>query len=161
MFARLRKLSNAGFRPQAVATGEAVRLCRRPELETRGPCQDNCHAKPRCRWAISADRRLEPYRLKVTLVESVRVNGRVRQQTVASLGSINATWLDSFWAAVGDDELARLRHPRWRLVSLQTRAAFWQDVLDRMSEIGDNRLSAEERKVIRRAIHKVVPWVME
>jgi hypothetical protein len=30
-----------------------------------------------------------------------------------------------------------------------------------MGKIGDNRLNQDERKAIRREIHKVVPWVME
>jgi hypothetical protein len=97
----------------------------------------------------------------VALVENRRVNGKVKQEIVASLGSINATWLDSFWGAVGNDELGRLRVSHWHHLSLRARSDFWRGVLDRMGKIGDNRLSAEDRKVLRRDIHKVVPWVME
>jgi hypothetical protein len=117
--------------------------------------------RPRCRWVIDKTRRMEPYRLKVALVENTRVDGKVKQELVATLGSIDATWLDSFWAAVGDDELARFRVPDWRHQSLKARRAFWQDVLARMGKIGDNRLTQDQRKAIRREIHKVVPWVME
>jgi hypothetical protein len=34
-------------------------------------------------------------------------------------------------------------------------------VLERMGAIGGNRLTPDERKAIRRAIHRVIPWVME
>jgi hypothetical protein len=161
MFVRFRKVSNGGFAPRTAKTKAAARLCRRRELDIYGPCKGRCKAKPRCRWAIGEGRCLEPYRLKVMLVENVRVNGRVKQETVATLGSIDATWLDGFWAAVGEDELTRLRIPDWRLRSLRVRTAFWKDVLERMEKIGDNRLSQDDRKAIRRAIHKMVPWVME
>jgi hypothetical protein len=90
-------------------------------------------------------------------VANARANGKVRQETVAVLGSIDATWLESFWESAPD--LAR--HQHWEIYSLRARTAFWQGVLDRMGAIGDNRLSKDERVAIRRAIHKVVPWVME
>jgi hypothetical protein len=77
---------------------------------------------------------------------------------VAMLGTIEAVWLESFWASAPQPEL---RVENWELRSLQHRTAFWQDVLDRMAKVGDNRLSKDERVAVRRAIHKVVPWVME
>jgi hypothetical protein len=46
-------------------------------------------------------------------------------------------------------------------LSLTARVAFWEGVLERMGAIGDNRLNKDERVAARRAIHKVVPWVME
>jgi hypothetical protein len=95
------------------------------------------------------------------LVENTRVNGKVKQELVATLGSIDATLLDSFWADVGEDELVRLRVPDWRHRSLRARTDFWQGVLERMGKVGNNRLSQDQRKAIRREIHKVVPWVME
>jgi hypothetical protein len=116
--------------------------------------------KPRCRWATVAPdgTHLHPYRIKAAIVESTRVNGKVRQDVVADLGAIDATWLESFWAAAPDPAL---RHEFWELQSLRARVEFWDGVLTRMGAIGDNRLGKDERVVLRRAIHKVVPWVME
>jgi hypothetical protein len=120
----------------------------------------HCRLKPRCRWAIIGPDgvRLEPHRIKVMLVETVRANGKVKQEIIAMLGTIEAAWLESFWADAPDPEL---RTEKWEFCSLRCRTAFWQDVLTRMGAIGDNRLSKDDRIVIRRAIHKVVPWVME
>jgi hypothetical protein len=112
MFVRFRKVANGGFRPRAAANGVAKIIC-------RGRCFTSCRMHPRCRWAIDKDRRMEPYRVKVMLVANTRVNGKVKQELVASLGSIDATWLDSFWATVGEDELTGLRVPDWRLQSLK------------------------------------------
>jgi hypothetical protein len=159
MFVRFRKVKNGGFAPFAAMPGATVRLCRRPWGRI---CRGRCQMKPtRCRWAIGKDRRLEPYRYKVMLIENRRVAGKMKQELVATLGSIDATWLDSFWSAVGADELARLRVADWKHRSLRARSEFWRGVLARMDKVGDNRLSAEDRKSIRRDIHKVVPWVME
>jgi hypothetical protein len=94
----------------------------------------------------------------VMLIENRRVAGKVKQELVAVLGSIDTTWLESFWARMPD---LGLRHQKWELGSLRRRTAFWEGVLARMGQIGDNRLSKDDRVAIRRAIHNVVPWVME
>ena len=70
----------------------------------------------------------------------------------------DAMWPESFWAAAPQPEL---RIERWELESLRHRTGFWQEVIERLAAIGDNRLSKDERVAVRRAIHKVVPWVME
>jgi hypothetical protein len=158
MFVRFRKLRNGGFPPSAASDGVAQRLCRRPYGR---PCRGSCGAKPRCRWAINGDEGRQPYRIKVTLVENVRIGGKVKQQTICTLGNIDATWLDCFWEGFAPEELAALRCGDWRYFSLLQRRAFWRGVLDRMGKIGDNRLGADHRKAARRAIHRVVPWVME
>ena len=113
------------------------------------------HGRRRRCWTIGG---LEPYRVKVLLVENARAAGKVRQEIVAVLGSIDATWLESFWESAPDPAL---RHQRWEQLSLTARVAFWEGVLERMGAIGDNRLSKDDRVAARRAIHKVVPWVME
>ena len=92
------------------------------------------------------------------LVENTRVDGKVKQEIIAMLGTIDATWLESFWERLPD---ASWRHKRWEYFSLTARVAFWDGVLERMGGIGDNRLSKDDRVAVRRAIHKVVPWVME
>ena len=72
---------------------------------------------------------LEPYRVKVLLVENRRVEGKVKQEIVAMLGTIDATWLESFWEPLPD---ASWRHNRWEYFSLTARVAFWDGVLERM-----------------------------
>ena len=158
MFVRFRRISNGGFKPHHAADGVAKIQCRRVSGYV---CGGSCRAKPRCRWALEAGEvKLQPYRLKVTLLANTRIDGKVRQELVATLGSIDAMLLDYFFQDIPPDVAAGLRCKDWRRHSLSVRTAFWQDVLDRMSKIGDNRLSADERKAIRRAIHQVVPWVM-
>jgi hypothetical protein len=159
MFVRFRKMANGGFPPGATADGVSKRIC---QGRRSGHCGSRCRARPRCRWVIDDGRRLEPFRYKVMVVENARVGGgKVKQELVAYLGSIDATWLDSFWSTVCEAELFKLRIPTWRHQSLQERLDFWEGVLVRMGKIGDNRLSQEQRKALRRAIHKVVPWVTE
>jgi hypothetical protein len=150
MFVRFRKLSNAGFEPAGAAPGAAV------STRERVSTWEQRHEKrARRRWTIGG---LEPYRIKVQLLENTRVAGKVRQEIVAVLGSIDATFLESFWERAPDPAL---RHQRWEEFSLGARVAFWDGVLERMGAIGDNRLNKDDRIAIRRAIHKIIPWVME
>ena len=159
MFVRFRKLSNDGFEPAAAAPLSLILGAPKPNAfftwERRPGRRRRRH------WFIADNKddaeRLTPYRIKVTLVENTRVDGKVKQEIVAVLGSIDATWLESFWESAPD--LAR--HQHWEILSLRARIVFWQSVLDRMGQIGDNRLRKDDRVAIRRAIHKVVPWVME
>ena len=67
------------------------------------------------------------------------------------LGSIDASYLESFWERAPDPAL---RHQHWGALSLAQRAAFWEGVIERMSAIGDNRLSKDDRVAARRAIHR-------
>jgi hypothetical protein len=156
MFVRFRKLPNGGFEPKAAAMAKI--LCRGQWCHRANG--GHCRMRPRCRWAIACNDNdhLEPYRIKVLLVENTRLDGKVKQEIVAALGTIDATWLQSFWAVAPGPEL---RAKNWELFSLQERTAFWQGVLARMGQIGDNRLRKDDRVAVRRAIHKVVPWVME
>jgi hypothetical protein len=91
------------------------------------------------------------------VVENVRVGRKIKQEVIVALGSFDATWLESFYEGMD----ASVRVKDWEYWSLRRRTAFWQDVLERMERIGDNRLGADDRKAIRRAIHKVIPWVIE
>jgi hypothetical protein len=160
MFVRFRKVPNGGFQPQHTADGVAQLQCAAPYGRV---CRESCHRHPRCRWAIQVpgSSPLEPYRLKVLLIENTRINGKVKQSLVATLGSIDATLLDYFYGEIAPEIAAGLRCADWRHRSLTERQAFWNGVLERMGAIGDNRLSADDRKAIRRAIHRVIPWVME
>lgn len=135
MFVRFRKLSNAGFEPAGGATGAAAYTWE-PTWENGWPKR---HGRRRRRWTIGG---LEPYRVKVMLVENTRVAGKVRQEIIAVLGSIDATWLENFWQGAPDPAL---RHQRWEELSLAQRTAFWEGVITRMSAIGDNRLSKDDR----------------
>ena len=85
------------------------------------------------------------------LVENTRVAGKVRQEIIAVLGSIDAAYLESLWQLAPDPAL---RHERWEYFSLTARVAFWDGVLERMGAIGDNRLSKDDRVAARRAIHR-------
>jgi hypothetical protein len=58
--------------------------------------------RPRCRWRIGVEHgvELQPYRLLVSLIENRRVDGKVRQEHVASLGAIDGHLLPSFYAGI-------------------------------------------------------------
>ena len=85
---------------------------------------DEGHATPRCRWRIGDDEQLAPYRLKVLLVENRRVNGKVKQETIAQLGSIDATWLPEFWGGIDQKAAAKLKTKNWEMHSIEWRIAF-------------------------------------
>jgi hypothetical protein len=143
MFVRFRKIPNDGRRPRAVRPEASFWIRPREWRQHR-------------RWVIGKEERRQPYRLKVMLIENTRANGKVKQEMVASLGTFDATWLESFYDGMSD-----VRIDGWRHASLCRRITFWSGVLERMGKIGDNRLNAEDRKRIRRAIHNVIPWPME
>ena len=153
MFVRFRKVPNGGFRSYAVAHGAALRACRYPDHW--GACRGGCSAKPRCRWVIGKHHQLSPYRLKVVLVENKRVNSKVKQETIAVLGSIDATWLPEFWK----DAPADLKCKDWELYSLRARTAFWDKANKRLKPLA-NRLGPDMKR-IRMAAHKRVPWPKE
>jgi hypothetical protein len=137
MFVRFRRLPNGGFRPFAAGEEGAFRAWR---ISDR-----------RRRWFIDGQ---EPYRIKIILVDNVRTGTKVKE-VIATLGAIDATWLEGFWT----DQALKVNY--WELYSLRWRVAFWRGVLQRMEKIGDNRLSKEDRIAIRRQIHKVIPWVTQ
>ena len=153
MFVRFRKVPNGGFRPYAAANGAARIACRYPGRW--GACRGNCPAKPRCRWVIGKHFQLSPYRLKIMVVENRRINGKVKQETIAVLGSIDATWLPEFW----EDTPGDLKCEDWELYSLRARTAFWKNANHRLQQIA-NRLGPDTKR-IRMAVHKRVPWPME
>lgn len=78
--------------------------------------------------------RLQHRRLQISLIDTRRIDGRVRQEHVASLGS------------VPPDQ------------SVKDRAAFWAQVHPRMSRL-DNRLDAAARARIMGELHELVPMV--
>ena len=74
------------------------------------------------------------YRLQVSLVESRRIDGRVQQEYVASLGSVPVP------------------------PSLQDRLAFWQRLHERLSRLS-NRVPADIQGKILGDIHARIPMV--
>jgi hypothetical protein len=102
---------------------------------------------------------LAPYRLKVVLVENKRVNGKVKQETIAVLGSIEATWLPEFWEGIDKEKAAKLKTDRWELYSLREHFAFWKIANRRLKKLA-NRLGPDAKR-IRMAAHARVPWPME
>lgn len=102
---------------------------------------------------------MAPYRLKVYLVENRRVGGKVKQETIAFLGSIDATWLPSFYADLEPADADKIRREDWQLQSLRERVAFWKGVNQRRKRL-DNRLGPDAKR-LRIAVHKRVPWPME
>ena len=161
MFVRFRKLPCDGFHPRA-ASDEAARIaCRYPWPGRDGPvaCRGHCRAKPRCRWRIGREEQLTPYRLKVVLVENRRVNGKVKQETIAVLGSIEATWLPDFWKGIGKEKATKLKTGKWELYSLRERIAFWKIANLRLKQL-TNRLGPDTKR-IRIAAHARVPYPME
>ncbi len=155
MFVRFRKIPCDGFRPNGASSEAAKIMC-------RGPCRYrnySCPMKPRCRWRIGRDEQLAPYRLKVILVENKRVNGKVKQETIALLGSIEATWLPEFWEGIDQAATAKLKAEDWELRSLQWRTAFWREANQRLKRLA-NRLGPDLKR-IRIAAHTRVPYPME
>ncbi len=162
MFVRFRKLPCDGFEPGAAA--DPFIACRRPWNGPKGPVhcrhgRGHCRLKPRCRWRIGGEEALAPYRLKVVLVENKRVNGKVKQETIAVLGSIEATWLPEFWEGIDKEKAAKLKTDRWELYSLRERFAFWKIANRRLKKLS-NRLGPDAKR-IRMAAHARVPYPME
>ena len=153
MFVRFRKQANDGFRPVGVADGGARIDCRAPGWW--GTCKGSCSLKPRCRWRVDEKEQRQPYRLKVVLVENRRVDGKVKQETVAVLGAIDATWLPEFWEGLDP----KLKCQDWDLYSLRHRLAFWKKANKRLKQLA-NRLGPDLKR-IRIAAHKRVPYPMD
>ena len=154
MFVRFRMLPCGGFEPGAAA--EPYIACRSPWNGI--PCRGHCRVKPRCRWRIGREEELEPYRLKVILVENKRVNGKVKQETIAVLGSIEATWLPEFWEGIDQKAAAKFKAEDWELRSLQWRTAFWKGANHRLKQLA-NRLGPDMKR-IRIVAHARVPYPM-
>jgi hypothetical protein len=77
------------------------------------------------RWAITADGDLArlPYRLEVSIVENRRINGKVKQEQVAWLGTIDAHLLPGFWDGLDHATIAALRREDWEIETAQRRVA--------------------------------------
>ena len=153
MFIRFRKIKSDGKRPKAV---NARIMC-------AGYCQHRiykqCPMKPRCRWRIGSEEQRAPYRLKVILVENKRVNGKVKQETIAVLGSIEATSLPEFWEGLSQGRVDELKAEEWERRSITERTAFWKSANRRLKQL-TNRLGPDLKR-LRMAAHSRVPYPME
>ena len=147
------EISSDGKRPKAVAA----------RITCVGYCQHRiykqCPMKPRCRWRIGSNEQLAPYRLKVVLVENKRVNGKVKQETIAVLGSIDAALLPEFWEGISQEGAGELKAEDWERRSITERTAFWKGANHRLKQLA-NRLGPDLKR-IRIAAHARVPYPME
>ena len=135
-------------------------------LACKGKCRGltredwHCRAKPRCRWRIGVDEGLclTPYTLHVSLVECRRIGGKVKQEHIASLGSIEGHLLLSFWAGIEPEHAnaARLNLEKWFKASIRARIAFWRPLEEKLARLA-NRVNEDERAAIRAAIEKRIP----
>jgi hypothetical protein len=94
--------------------------------------------KPRCRWRIGVDQGVKPapYRLEASLAENRRVDGKVQQEHVVSLGTIDAHLLPFFWNRLDPEVLAKARSEDWELRSIRARQAFWEATKPRLGRLG-------------------------
>jgi hypothetical protein len=76
--------------------------------------------------------RLQGYRLQASLMQSRRAAGKVRNEHIGALGSVDAD------------------------VSVRERVTFWAKVHDRLAALG-NRLAADEHPKILGALHSRIP----
>jgi hypothetical protein len=95
-----------------------------------------CPMRPRCRWRIDVGDgpTVVPYRLLVSMIENVRVDGKVRQQHIADLGAID----------------------RHALPSLASRLAFWHELDARLVRLS-NRIEADAITKVQESIHARIP----
>jgi hypothetical protein len=75
-----------------------------------------------------------PYRLLVSLIENRRVDGKVRQEHIADLGSIDGHALPSIF----------------------DRLAFWHELDNRLARLS-NRISADDAAKVRASVHERIP----
>ena len=78
----------------------------------------------------------DPYRLKVILVENKRVNGKVKQETIAVLGSIEGSLLPEFWEGISREKVTELKTEDWEIQCLRARIAFWDGANRRLKRQG-------------------------
>ncbi len=151
MFVRYRKLKSGGCEPEGVTANIAcVGRCQQRRARYK------CPIKPRCRWHIGADEGLDlaPYRLQVSIVENRRVDGKVRQEHVADLGSVDGYMLPEFWVGIDPSIIVKIRSANWDQRSVLARSTFWETAKPRLDRLA-NRL---DPKAIRMAVHARIPW---
>jgi hypothetical protein len=136
----------------------------------------HCHMRPRCRWAVGGRQEIDrgPYKLLVSLVENHRVDGKVRQEHVADLGSVDGHLMPAFFDGVDPALVAEITRDgagpnlpiargelvfvcqSWQRASLAQQISFWQNLHATLSRLGD-RIDAEAANNIMAAIHARIP----
>src|SRR5512132_1014409 len=91
-------------------------------------------------------------------VENHRVDGKVKQEHIATLGAINAWLIPEFWASLEEATITTLRTDEWELFSVRARRNFWETAKPRLERLA-NRIG--DIKPTRMAIHRRIPWPME
>jgi hypothetical protein len=107
--------------------------------------------RPRCRWRIGE---LTPYRLLVSLVETRRVAGTVRQEHIADLGAIDGHLLPSFYNGMDPTDAAKLQGLSWPRSSVWARFHFWERVDQTLARLS-NRVTNPDQ--IKAAINARIP----
>jgi hypothetical protein len=153
MFVRFKKRKSDGRRPSG--TDDAKLACVGGCADRRGQrlgggmrAGKGCPMKPRCRWLIAG--KLVPYRLLVALIVNRRVDGKVRQEHIADLGSIDEYMLPGFYpdGAPSDEQ--------WHRGSVQARRQFWLGAFEKLERLG-NRVSAEHREAFIEEMMRRIP----
>lgn len=95
--------------------------------------------------------------MQVQLIENRRAGGRVQQEHVATLGSVDGWLLLEFWAGLDPNITAKVKADDWETRSIEARMAFWDQAKPRLDRLA-NRL---DPRVIRMAVHARIPWPMQ
>lgn len=123
MFVRFRERKSDGRQPLFVA---AMIMCdgwckvRRPKdyattYAPPPPSRQRCRKSSPCRWRIGfvgEDLELMPYRLLVSVAHNQRIAGKVRQQHIADLGSIDGHLLPAFFNGIEPSAAEEIKQAR-------------------------------------------------
>jgi hypothetical protein len=177
MFVRFRERKSGGIRPTKIlCEGRCMHASYRP---------NQCHMRPRCRWHIGVDQgledKLEPYQLLVDLIDNRRVDGKVKQEHIAALGTVEGYLMPGFFAGVdaavveqivqestdakGGRSLSITRHGivfrcySWQRASLERRIDFWTNLHEVLSRLS-NRIDAATAAKIMDAVNARIPMPM-
>jgi hypothetical protein len=103
-----------------------------------------CPERPRCRWRLVGG--VVPCRLLVSLAESHRVDGGIRQEHIADLGAIEEHWVPGVVPET----------PVHWLLSVAVRSDFWVALDERLARLS-NRLCADQVGPIRGTVQQRIP----
>ena len=142
MFTRFRQVPSGGVKPDGVMS----------KILCVGACDGGkyrCRARPRCRRIVlDGDECRDPYRLQVSIVETRRCDGSVKQEHVARLGAIDGHMLPAFFSVPQD--------ANWQRASARVRFAFWKGVYERLAHLS-NRLDAGTAERLVQQIRERIP----
>ena len=84
---------------------------------------------------------------QIELVENRRIDGRVRQEHVADLGSVPGWLLPEFRAGLDPETVAKTKTEDWDTRSIKARMAFWDQAKPRLDHLA-NRLDPKTFRII-------------